>query len=95
MAAQREFETALSGLTDALQSILAVRGDDDLPLAESFGAEPRLVDRWREELQRVDEELLVWGRTYRKRFGTKPVRNGEEEGDLDEADPYDLELETD
>ncbi|MCY4012137.1 MAG: hypothetical protein OXG82_05410 [Gammaproteobacteria bacterium] len=93
MAAQGAFESALSKLADAFESMRAISGDDDIPLADSIGAEPRLVGRWREELQRVNEDLLVWGHTYRKRYGTKSMRNGEDEDQ--DSDPYEMKVETD
>ena len=91
-ASQSEFEAALSGLMDAFEVMLGVSGDDGTPLADSMGAEPQLIDRWRDELKRIDEELIVWSRTYRKAFGTKPIRNGEAE-ELQESDPYELDAE--
>lgn len=90
IAAQGRFETALAGLTEAFEAMLGVLGDDGTPLADSMGTDPQLIGPWRDELQRIDEELIIWGRTYRKAFGTKPIRNETVE-EPQEPDPYELD----
>lgn len=84
--AKQEFEAALDRLNDAFKALLAIRDDDDRPMAEVRGAEPDLTDRWRMDLKRMDEEMLIWARTYRKVYGKAPV---ESFAGKQPADPYD------
>jgi hypothetical protein len=83
-AALLEVEQAFDGLT-------AVEGDDGQPLVESQGVESRLTDSWRELLSRLDEEMVVWARTFRKAYGTKlavPVNGDAEDEEPEDLDPY-------
>lgn len=84
--AKQEFEAALDRLNEAFEALLAVRDDDDRPMAEVRGAEPDLTDRWRKDLKRMDEEMLIWARTYRKLYGKAPVKSFADE---QTEDPYD------
>jgi hypothetical protein len=82
---------ALLEVDEAFDGLTAVEGDDGQPLVESQGVEPRLTDSWRELLSKLDEEMVVWARTFRKAYGTKPAvpANGyADEDELEEVDPY-------
>jgi hypothetical protein len=82
--------TALLEVDQAFCGLTAVVGDDGQSLAETQGVEPRLTDSWRELLGRLDEEMVVWARTFRKAYGTKltiPL-NGEIDEEQEEVDPY-------
>lgn len=91
------YNNALSALGAALQSLdhaftklTKVVGDDGQALVETRGIESRLTDPWRDLLKRVDEELVVWSRTFRKTYGIKPPPSSEHDYDeeVEEADPY-------
>ena len=81
---------ALQGLDHAFTNLTKVAGDDGQALVESRGIESRLTDPWRDSLKRVDEELVVWSRTFRKTYGIKPPPSSERDYDdeVEEADPY-------
>ena len=77
-------------LVDAFNAILNVRGDDGTPFADSRGADQQLTDRWRGELKRMDEEMIVWARTFRRAYSTASNENGATEHDDETSvtDPY-------
>lgn len=82
---------ALLEVDQAFNDLTGVEGDDGQPLVESQGVEPRLTDAWRELLGKLDEEMVVWARTFRKAYGTKPASpsNGDfDEDEPEDADPY-------
>jgi len=83
-AALLEVDHAFAGLT-------AVEGDDGQPLVDSQGVEPRLTDSWRELVGRLDEEMVVWARTFRKAYGTKralPITGEIDDDEQEDVDPY-------
>lgn len=84
-----KFGDALQTLDEAFHALSKVAGDNGQPMVEERGVEPRLTNSWRDLLGHVDEEMVVWARTFRRTFGTKvglPAEH-DEENDRD-ADPY-------
>jgi hypothetical protein len=81
---------ALLDVDQAFEGLTSVVGDDGQPIVESQGVEPRLTDAWRESLGRLDEEMIVWARTFRKAYGTKTptTPNGSDEDEQEDVDPY-------
>jgi hypothetical protein len=76
-------------MDEAFNALSKVAGDNGQPMVEARGVEPRLTDSWRDLLRHVDEEMVVWARTFRRAFGTKvglPEEHHEE--DDHDADPY-------
>jgi hypothetical protein len=61
---------AVDALENAFLEMSAVVGDDGRPLVDSRGADPRSCSAWRERLRKIDEELVVWGRTFKRVYGT-------------------------
>ena len=60
------------------------------PSSSSRGVDHRLVTPWRELLDEIDEEMLVWGRTFKKVYGTdlgSATRRDEDDEAVD-VDPY-------
>ena len=94
LGAQNKLEGALEDLGEAFDALLAIRGNDDMAIVEVRGAEPDLVIRWRDELKRMDEEMIIWARTYRQKYGTRPIRNGHAADDEAAADidPYEEDV---
>lgn len=84
------FGGVLEALEHAFDGLAKVAGDDGQPLIETRGVEPRLSEPWREVLRRIDEEMVVWARAFRKAHGTKvtPSVEREENGEAEDADPY-------
>jgi len=64
------FSQAVEQLERAFAAIGEVTGDDGRSLVEAQGAEPRGCMAWREVLSKIDEELIFWGRTFKRVFGT-------------------------
>ena len=61
---------ALEDVEQAFAAIGDVTGDDGQPLVDSRGVDPRVCSAWREVISKIDEELVVWGRTFKRRFGS-------------------------
>jgi hypothetical protein len=84
-----ELGGAIHQLEQAFIGLSGVFGDDGQPVVEAQGVEPRLTDSWRGLLSKIDEELVVWARTFRRTCGTRPtVVTLDEEEDEEEVDPY-------
>ena len=64
-----ELGDAVAKLKDAHAAAAAVLGDDGQSLAEAEGIDPQLSGDWREVLDAVDDDLNVWARRFRKRYG--------------------------
>ncbi len=94
-----QLENCLSAFGDAMQSLQTtfaaigrVLGDDGRSLVEARGADPRDCEEWRKRLRDIDEELIVWSRTYRKAYGSKPEPAPDEfEPEADDFDSEDVE----
>ncbi len=85
------FGGALQTLEHAFEGLTKVVGDDGQPLIETQGVEPRLAGPWRELIGRIDEEMVVWARAFRKAHGSKVSPSVERQVDDEEdedADPY-------
>lgn len=64
-------------------------GHDGRPLVEARGVDYHLVKPWRDLLDRIDEDMLVWGRTFRKVYGTDDgPSTRRHDGEVDDSDPY-------
>jgi hypothetical protein len=61
---------AVDTVEKAFLEVAAVIGDDGRPLVESRGADTRLCSAWRKQFGKIDEELVVWGRTFKRVYGT-------------------------
>lgn len=84
------FGNALQALEHAFDGLTKVTGDDGQALIETHGVEPRLSEPWRELIGRIDEEMVVWARTFRKAHGAKakPSVEREEHVEPEDEDPY-------
>jgi hypothetical protein len=67
------FNNRISMLSDAVDAVYkaftaaaSVPGDDGRPFVETSGLDQKLVSVWREQLGRIDEELLLWGRMHQR-----------------------------
>lgn len=81
---------AFEGVDQAFTDLTRVLGDDSQPMVDAKGVEPRLTDNWRALLGRVDEEMVVWARTFRRAYGTKvsaPIDSAEDD-EVEDIDPY-------
>ena len=73
--------TAIEELHEAFQQVGTVAGDDARPLVESRGVDARVCLAWREVLGKIDEELIVWGRTFQRAFGSNARTPSQQEGE--------------
>lgn len=81
---------AFDGVEQAFTDLTKVLGDDSQPIVDARGVEPRLTDSWRALLGRIDEEMVVWARAFRRVHGTRtyaPIDPTEGE-DTEDNDPY-------
>ncbi len=65
-----DFVAAVEQLTQSFSAIKDVTGDDGRSLVDTRGVDPRSCSTWREVLRNMDEDLIVWGSTFRRVFGT-------------------------
>jgi hypothetical protein len=81
------FADAVDRLTNSFESIRDVVGDDGRPLVDTRGVDPRTCSAWRDVLRKTDEELIVWGSTFKRVFGTTTEADDmEDKQDSDEVD---------
>lgn len=50
-------------------AISEVAGDDGRALVDIQGVQPRLCSEWREILRKIDDELVGWRNTFKRKFG--------------------------
>jgi hypothetical protein len=79
---------AFHELDQSFETLTKVVGNDGQPIVDSRGVEVRLTESWRDLLRRVDEEVVIWARAYRKMYGTKAVVSDGDIGD-DESEDFD------
>jgi hypothetical protein len=85
-----KFGDALQSMDEAFNALCKVLGDNGQPMVEVRGVEPRLTESWRDLLRRVDEEMVVWARTFRRVYGTKvgSIDDQQEHNEPEDDDPY-------
>lgn len=86
------YENALSNFaqaTDALDAafgtLRGVMGDDGRCLVDARGVDPRSCSAWREKLSSVDEELVIWSRTFKRTFGNVGAELRSQDAEQDES----------
>jgi hypothetical protein len=67
-----DFSSEMERLESSFAVISDVVGDDGRPIVETQGADPRSCTAWRRILNRIDDELNIWSRLFRRKFGTTP-----------------------
>lgn len=88
-----DFVEAVERLSQSFGAIRDVTGDDGRSLVDSRGVDPRSCATWREVLRKVDEDLIVWGSTFRRVFGTTDEPSARDLDD-DEGSPEDEYVES-
>jgi hypothetical protein len=89
-----ELAHAMDQLDVAFRAVAAVTGDDGRPLVEASGIDKKLCGMWREQIGRIDEELVVWGRAFQRYYAASSqaassyLQNEDEETAEAEADVY-------
>lgn len=73
-----DFSQAVESLEQSFAAIGEVVGHDGRPLVEERGADPRSCAVWRDVLRKIDEELVVWGRTFKRLYGTTAAPSSSE-----------------
>ena len=87
-----DFAAAVERLEQTFTAIGEVLGADGRSLIDTRGADRQLCSEWRHILNKIDDELNMWGRTFRRVFGTTPEPlsqdrdNREESIDASEAE---------
>jgi hypothetical protein len=78
------FSQAIESLEQSFAAIGEVIGDDGRALVEARGADPRSCSAWRVVLRKIDEELIVWGSTFKRVYGTtvEPSYEFDDEGSM-------------
>jgi hypothetical protein len=84
------FSAAMEEAKKAFAELGSVASDDGRPLVESQGVDYRACAVWRELLAEVDEELIVWSRTFRRTHGTGDIPSSSSRGAAEEVEePFD------
>ena len=63
-----------------------VVSDDGLPLVDSTGVDGRDCRAWRDQIREMEEEFVVWSRTFRRVNGVGADRGHEASPTRDEPD---------
>jgi hypothetical protein len=77
---------AVEAVQQAFQELAAVDGHNGRPVVEERGVDLNICRAWRKILKDIDDEIVVWARTYKRTMGA-PVTDGTqspEEADQDE-----------
>ena len=80
------FSQAVERLEETFNAISAVVGDDGRPVVETFGVHSRECAAWREVLGKIDNELIIWASTFKRKHGTGPEPSIQGFGAEDETD---------
>jgi hypothetical protein len=84
------FSQAVERLEETFAAIAGVAGDDGRPLVEMRGVDSRECSAWRDVLGKIDEELIIWARIFKRVFGTAPQPSAQDLGEEDETDSAEL-----
>ncbi|MET4449497.1 hypothetical protein ABIB75_007811 [Bradyrhizobium sp. GM2.2] len=76
---------AMDGVGAAFDALGKVVGDDGRPMVEVKGVDARDCKAWRELLDRMDEEFVVWSRTFRRVHGVDTAPPTPAAADLDDG----------
>jgi hypothetical protein len=87
--------TAMEAVDKAFAELANVVGDDGRPLVEARGVDQRTCAAWRQVLERIDDEIVVWARTYKRAMGVAPTGSPHLNEDADQPEFLDDEVETD
>jgi hypothetical protein len=82
--------STLEALQQAFQGMTEAVGDDGRPLVDSRGVDPRICSEWRQMLRNIDDELMIWSRTFQRAFGAEPpsfARMSQDQEETEE-DPF-------
>jgi hypothetical protein len=80
---------AIDEMQQAFAAISEVIADDGRPLVDSRGVDYRICTEWRDGFRKIDEELVMWGRTFKRTFGTEPSPAPREDSvEGGDTDPY-------
>jgi hypothetical protein len=80
------FSQAVERLEETFTGISAVAGDDGRSLVEARGVDSRECLAWRDVLSKIDEELIIWARTFKRVFGTVPEPSAQDFGEEADTD---------
>lgn len=90
-----DFSVAVDRLRESFEAIGAVIGNDGRPVVETEGADLASCAAWRGTLRKIDEELIVWSRTFQRVHGTGQASvsgvDGAGDGDSREDERIDVE----
>jgi hypothetical protein len=90
---------AVEGVEQTFVELTKVTGNDGRALVEARGVDPRDCTAWRDVLRTVDEELVVWSRTFRRVYGAEIPPAHEDTDDSDDGDAgddgFDEEIDSD
>ncbi len=83
--------TAMDGVSAAFEALGKVVGDDGRPMVDVKGVDGRDCKAWRDLIGAMDEEFIVWARTFRRVLGVQAARPEPSASDRDEDESADGE----
>jgi hypothetical protein len=66
-----ELGESLELLWSKFQAVQEVQGCDGLSLVEDFGVSSDLCLAWQDKLREIEQELVIWDRTFRRKHGRR------------------------
>jgi hypothetical protein len=86
---------AMDAAAGAFELLTKVLGDDGRPLVDVKGIDARDCKAWRDQIGRMDEEFVVWSRTFRRVHRVDQARPepSESDGENGVAEEFDEESE--
>ncbi len=82
--------TAMDGVAAAFEALGKVAGDDGRPSVEVKGLDSRDCKAWRDLIAQMDEEFVVWSRTFRRVHGVDTARPAPAMAEAEDAEADDL-----
>ncbi|MBX3351679.1 MAG: hypothetical protein KF684_01995 [Phycisphaeraceae bacterium] len=95
-------QAALSVLGEAFdqlevshRAVGQVFGDDGRFLVDTEGVDYHVCGKWKKVIEQLNEDLVVWSRQFRKRYGTSAPATKVDDLDSEPGDPEELGAEAD
>ena len=101
-----ELASAVAAMRQAFVALVEVVGDDGRALVETKGVDLRMCNAWRDTLDEMRDELVVWARTFKRNTGVAStviasIAESDDDSDIedgacdsDAVDAWDAEAET-
>jgi hypothetical protein len=86
-AALSDLAAVMGDLEDAVAAVRAVKGIDGAPLVDTDGVPSAHCTAWRRIIGEAEEDLVVWGRQFRRRGGASQAGADEDAETAETTEP--------